>query len=112
MIETFEYCVDLSNFDQESLLSLDLTQVYILTLELLKIHVTPRLASEVALVTSKAEALPKASLAALQVDVPMASETSTMSGPGVGEESKKTDLEMAVVARILHQEAAMARILL
>jgi hypothetical protein len=112
MIETFEYCVDLSNFDQESLLSLDLTQVYILTLELLKIHVTPRLASEVALVTSKAEALPKASLAALQVDVPMASETSTMSGPGVGEESKKTDLEMVVVARILHQEAAMARILL
>jgi hypothetical protein len=47
-----------------------------------------------------------------KVDVPMASAASSMSGPGVGEESKKTDLEMVVVARILHQEAAMARILL
>jgi hypothetical protein len=105
MIETFECCPDLRKFDQESLLSLDLTQVYILTLELLNIHVIPRMVSEVVVVTSKAEAFPKASPAALQVDVPMASMTSTVSGLGVGEELKNTVSIRAWGRRInRHQE--------
>jgi hypothetical protein len=65
MIPTFKYCLDLSKFDQTTLLSLDLSRVSILNLELLKIHVIPRLVSEVAAMTSKAEAFPKASPAAL-----------------------------------------------
>jgi hypothetical protein len=92
MIQTFEDCLDLSKFDQEILLSLDLAQFSILNIELLKIHIISRLVSEVATVTSKAEAFPKASPAALQVDVPTASAASTIPGPAVGEESKKTDL--------------------
>jgi hypothetical protein len=84
--------------DQETLLSLDLAQVSILSPELLKIHVIHGLASEVAAVTSKAEAFPKPSLTALQVDIPTTSATSTIPGPGVGEESKKIGLEAAVAA--------------
>jgi hypothetical protein len=111
MIQTFEYCLDLSKFDQETLLSLDVAQVSILSLELLKIHVIHGLASEVTIVTYKVDAFPKASPAALQVVVPTTSVTSTIPRPGVGEESKKTDLEAAVVARIMHLEVVAARIL-
>jgi hypothetical protein len=111
MIQTFEYCLDLSKFDQETLLSPDEAQVSILSLELLKIHVIHGLASEVTIVTYKVEAFPKASPVALQVVVPTTSVTSTIPGPGVGEESKKTDLEAAVVARIMHLEVVAARIL-
>jgi hypothetical protein len=74
---------------------------------LLKIHVILGLTSEVIAVTSKAEAFTKASSATLQVDVPTASAASTVPGPGVGDESKKTDLEATMAARILHLEAAM-----
>jgi hypothetical protein len=78
---------------------------------LLKILVILGLASEVIAVTSKVEAFPKVSLAALQVDVPMASATSTVLGLAMGEETKMTDMEVAVAPRILHLEAAVGRIL-
>jgi hypothetical protein len=76
-----------------------LAQVSILSLELLKIHVIHGLACEVTVVTYKAEALPTASA------------MSTVPGPGVGEESKKTNLEAVVAARIMHLEAGAATIL-
>jgi hypothetical protein len=65
VIQTIEDCLDLSKFDQETLLSLDLAQVSILSLELLKIHVIPGLASDITAMTSKVEAFPKASSTAL-----------------------------------------------
>jgi hypothetical protein len=106
VIQTIEDCLDLSKFDQETLLSLDLAQVSILSLELLKIHVIPGLASDITAMTSKVEAFPKASSTALQVDVPTASAVSTIPGLAMVEESKKTDLEMVVVAKILYLEEA------
>jgi tRNA pseudouridine-54 N-methylase len=106
VIQTIEDCLDLSKFDQETLLSLDLAQVSILSLELLKIHVIPGLASDITAMTSKVEAFPKASSTALQVDVPMASAASTIPGLTMVEESKKTDLEMVVAAKILYLEEA------
>jgi hypothetical protein len=80
---------------------------------LLKIHVIPTtLTSDLTVASSKAEAFPKASPTALKVAVPTTSVVSTILGPGVGEESKKIGVEAMVVARILHQQAASARILL
>jgi hypothetical protein len=88
MIQTFEDCFDLSKFDQEILPSLDLAQFSILNLELLKIHVISGLASEVTVVTG-AEAFPKASPAALQVDVSTASIASTVPGLAVWGRSRR-----------------------
>jgi hypothetical protein len=84
MIKTFEYFLDISKFAPETLPTVDLAQVSIPSLELLKIHFIPVLMSEVAAMTSKVEAFPKASSATILVDVSMASVASTVLGRCVG----------------------------